>query len=88
MLRFLADFLYISADKENVERFITTMYKGNNYKATIYLTLNGVVILLSILFLDHPCAVNKEKSLTNFDIIVNRKPIKKLSNTFGKSNIL
>ncbi|CAG8529671.1 2678_t:CDS:10, partial [Dentiscutata heterogama] len=68
MLRFLADFLYISADKENVERFITTMYK------------------------DHPCAVNKEKSLTNFDIIVNRKPIKKLSNTFashvGLSNSL
>ncbi|CAG8633739.1 3284_t:CDS:10, partial [Scutellospora calospora] len=60
MLRFLDDFLYISTDKEKVERFITAMHKG------------------------HPkvkCVINREKSLTNLDIIIDGESIEKLSNT-------
>jgi len=82
-MHYVDDFLYISTNKDNVTKFLHTMFYGMKYKLILYIKLyiyiyckfiNNFINLYINIFIDergkteYGLSVNIAKSLTNFEI--------------------
>ena len=68
LIRFVDDFLFVSTNRDAAEQFLTRMHQGDSLMARYTHSSQG--------FPDYNSSVNQEKTLANFSIEIDDKPIK------------